>query len=81
MCLCVHFIYVSYHVSFANASYPLSNLSLSFFFKSARPNHYMYQFPFTYIIPLTMDDFLAGEGGLDEKNAKRLLSKDIYSNL
>ena len=28
-----------------------------------------------------MDDFLAGEGGLDEKNAKRLLSKDIYSNL
>ena len=22
--------------------------SLSFFFKSARPNHYMYQFPFTY---------------------------------
>ena len=28
-----------------------------------------------------MDDFLAEEGGLDEKNAKRLLSKDIYSNL
>ena len=28
-----------------------------------------------------MDDFLAGEGGLGEKNAKQLLSKDIYSNL
>ena len=28
-----------------------------------------------------MGDFLAGEGRLDEKNAKRLLSKDIYSNL
>ena len=28
-----------------------------------------------------MFDFLAGEGGLDEKNAKHLLSKYIYSNL
>ena len=28
-----------------------------------------------------MDDFLAGEGGPGEKNAKHLLSKDIYSNL
>ena len=28
-----------------------------------------------------MDDFLAGEGGRGEKNAKHLLSKDIYSNL
>ena len=62
----------------SDASYLLSNLLLSFFFKSARPNHYI----ITYISLLSFMTHSFENGWFfGEKNAKHLLSKDIYSNL